>query len=314
MNERIKKVYLVPDIKFDSPRIKRVAAYCRVSTVYEEQTTSIESQIAFYKEMISEHSNWQLVGIYADRKTGRNTQKCPQLNEMLENCRAGNIDLIITKSISRFGRNTLQLLQTVEELKSLNVDVYFETNKLYLHDPKSMLMITIFASLAQNESENKSADIRWGIRRSFQDENTKYANRACYGYSRGTDNSLIVDPYEAVVVTMIFQLYLYGYSLGRISKELLEIGILSPSGSMTWGRETLRYLLSNEKYKGDIRLQKTFVSDFFLGKQMINHGELTQYYINNAHERIIKSNIFEEVQMKKILRSNKSNKPVITYT
>ena len=272
----------------------RVAAYCRVSTLYEDQDTSIEAQISYYQELIHKHPGWQLVDIYVDRASGRNMRMRKGLQRLLTDCREKKIDLVLTKSISRLGRDTLHLLLVLQELQSLNVDVYFEIEKLYSNNPHATLMITILGSLAQEESRSKSENIKWGINHSFRDPQSKYLNRPCYGYRAGSDNILQIHPYEATVIILIFQLAADGKSLRQIGRQLQDLGIRSPRGRERWAPETIRYILSNEKYMGDVRLQKTFIKDYLSGKQTKNTGELAQYYISNSHEAIIGRESFEK--------------------
>jgi len=284
-----RNVIQVPMAHLGKPplRVKRVAAYCRVSTHSEEQTTSLEAQISYYREFILNHSGWELVDIYSDRNTGRNIRKRKGFQQLLGDCRANKIDLVLTKSISRLGRDTVLLLEIAQELKRLDIDIFFETEKLSLHNPRALLMVTILSSLAQEESRDKSENIKWGIQYSFHDPNSKYLNRPCYGYRPGPNNTLQIERFEASIVSLIFQSHLEGVSLRQIGKQLETLGVPSPKGSQRWGPETIRYILSNEKYKGDVRLQKTYVQDFFSGKQVKNNGELAQYYIENSHEAII---------------------------
>jgi DNA invertase Pin-like site-specific DNA recombinase len=284
-----RKITQVPAVYLNKPppRILRVAAYCRVSTLSEEQTTSIEAQIDYYHQLILNHAGWQLVDIYVDRNTGRNTRKQREFQRLLDDCRNSKIDLVITKSISRLCRNTVQLLQVTQELKTLYIDIYFEVENLHLHDPRAMLMITILGSVAQEESRNKSENIKWGIQHSFLDPNSKYLNRPCYGYRPGPKNTLQIEPSEAAVITLIFQLYADGKSLRQIGKQLHKLGVKPPRGGGRWGPETIRYILSNEKYKGDVHLQKTYVEDYYSGKQKKNNGELAQYFAKDSHPAII---------------------------
>ena len=183
---------------------RKVAAYCRVSTQQEIQHQSLEAQREYYEKRITGNSGWEFVGIYADEASGRNNRKMYDFQRMMEDCRAGKIDLIITKSISRLGRNTLQFLNACEELKQLNVDVYFEVEKLYLHNPKVVRLLTIYASVYQNESEVKSAYTRWGIRVRFANGSSGKANTPCYGYRRNSAGKLEVEATEAAVVQMIY--------------------------------------------------------------------------------------------------------------
>ena len=212
---------------------------------------------------------------------------------MMEDCRTGKIDLILAKSISRLGRNTLQFLQACDELKQLNVDVYFEVERLYLHNPKAVRLLTIYASVYQNESEVKSFNTSWGIRKRFANGTSAKANTPCYGYCRNKDGELAVLPEEAAIVQYIYNLRSQGLSLRKIKCELERCEIKSPHGKPTWGVETIRRILENEKYKGHVLLQKTYVSNFFTGKRTNNGGELPKYLIKGHHEAIIGSENFQ---------------------
>jgi DNA invertase Pin-like site-specific DNA recombinase len=271
---------------------RKVAAYCRVSTQQEIQHHSLEAQREYYEKRITGNSGWEFVGIYTDQASGRNNLKMHDFQRMMEDCHAGKIDLIITKSISRLGRNTLQFLNACEELKSLNVDVLFEVEKLYLHNPKAVRLLTIYASVYQNESEVKSAYTRWGIRTRYANGTSATANLPCYGYRRDVNGELVIEPAEAVVVRMIYDLRNQGLSLREIAHELKERTIPSPSGKATWGVETVRRILQNEKYKGHVLLQKTYVSNFITGKRATNNGELPKYLLEGHHEAIIKPDEF----------------------
>ncbi len=266
---------------------RKVAAYCRVSTQQEIQHHSLEAQREYYKKRITSNPGWEFVDIYADEASGRNNQKMRDFQRMMDDCRDGKIDLILAKSISRLGRNTLQFLNACEELKQLNVDVYFEVEKLYLHDPKAVRLLTIYAGVYQNESEVKSFNTSWGIRKRFANGSTAKANTPCYGYRRNKDGELEVVPTEAAVVQLIYDFLQQGMSLRRIVAELKERGIPSPQGKTEWGVETVRRILQNEKYKGHVLLQKTYVSNYFTGKRSANRGELPQYLLENHHKPII---------------------------
>ena len=268
---------------------RKVAAYCRVSTQQEIQHHSLEAQREYYGKRILGTPGWEFAGIYADVASGRNNRKMYDFQRMMGDCRAGKIDLVITKSISRLGGNTLQFLNACEELKALNVDVFFEVEKLYLHNPKAVRLLTIYASVYQNESEVKSAYTRWGIRTRYANGTSATANLPCYGYRRDVNGELVIEPAEAVVVRMIYDLRNQGLSLREIAHELKERTIPSPTGKATWGVETVRRILQNEKYKGHVLLQKTYVSNFFTGKRTNNGGELPKYLIEGHHEAIINS-------------------------
>ena len=271
---------------------RKVAAYCRVSTRQEIQHHSLDAQREYYEKRITGNPGWEFAGIYADEASGRNNQKMHDFQRMMEDCRTGKIDLIITKSISRLGRNTLQFLNACEELKALGVDVLFEVEKLYLHNPKAVRLLTIYASVYQNESEVKSAYTRWGIRTRYANGTSATANLPCYGYRRDVNGELVIEPTEAAVVQMIYNLRNQGLSLRKIVCELKERAIPSPTGKAAWGVETVRRILQNEKYKGHVLLQKTYVSNFFTGKRATNNGELPKYLLEGHHEAIIKPDEF----------------------
>ena len=268
-------------------RPKRVAAYCRVSTMQEIQHHSLEAQRDYYEKLIASRPHWIFVGVYTDQVSGRHNLKMRDFQRMLEDCRNRKIDLILVKSISRMGRNTVQFLQACTELNDLGVDVYFEVEKLHINDPQAVRLLTIYASLYQNESESKSALITWGIRVRFANGSSGFANRPCYGYHRDAEGRLKVVPEEAERVRLIYCWHREGRSLRRISKALDDIGIKSPRGNSAWSIETIRKILNNEKYYGNVLLQKTFISNYFTGKQSVNNGELERYFLEQHHQPIV---------------------------
>lgn len=278
-----------------SLRHLKVAAYCRVSSKHDTQLSSLENQAAYYMGFIASNSNWELAGIFADRSTARTMQRRTELQEMMRLSRNHQIDLILTKSIKRFSRNMLEFLEICYELKSLGVEVYFELENLYLSNPNSMLLLTIFAGLAQAESENLSADIRWGIHRGFEDGSSGFISRPCYGYRKSKDGILTIYEPEAKIVRQIYQWRVYGYSLRKIAELLLERNVAAPKGGTRWSIETLNKLLHNEKYDGGVMLQKTYVPDVLTGKQRANNGQMTRFYIANTHQRIITKEMFNAV-------------------
>lgn len=266
---------------------KKVAAYCRVSTLQEIQHHSLIAQKQYYEQLIHNHPGWIFVGIYADQASGRHNLKMRDFQRMLEDCRNGHIDLILVKSISRMGRNTVQFLQSCTELHQLGVDVYFEVEKLYIHDPKAVRLLTIYASMYQNESESKSDLVRWGIRTRFANGTSALANRPCYGYSQDADGTLVPVPEEAKIVRLIYGLRQQGVSLRKIASSLKEMGVQSPRGNPAWSIETIRKILNNEKNYGNVLLQKTYISHYFTGKQSVNNGELPRYLLEGHHTAII---------------------------
>ena len=271
----------------------RVAAYCRVSTELEEQTSSIELQERHYSQLISANPNWESAGIFAERATGLNTKERPEFRRMIAQCRKKRIDLILTKSISRFGRNTLDMLRSLRDLRGLGVEVYFEQEEMWLNEQRIQILLTAYCALAQAESEDMSRNIKWGIKRGFEKGTSGYAEFVCFGYKRGDDGRLAIDEPDAKIVRKMFEMRAAGSSLGAISKWLYESKVPSPTGKPLWSRETISKLLRNEKYVGDVLLQKTFIADLFSGKQVKNQGELERFLIQEHHPAIVSRQLFE---------------------
>ena len=299
-SSRIVRQIQRPVIKLTEERpVLRVAAYCRVSTDHDEQLGSLSYQQRYYQDLIESTSGWLMSGIYADRASGRNITRRPQFCQLLADCRSGLIDQIITKSISRFGRNTLDVLMICKELKALDVDVIFEIEKLRLSEQNSDLLLTILAALHQNESEDKSRNIRWGIQRSFESPDSKYHNRICYGYRQDKSGRLVIDEKAADVVREIYRLYLEGNSIRKLICEFSCRNIVSPMGHAQWGVECIRKILSNEKYTGNILLGKTYIKDFLSGEKFRNDGQVNRYLVTNCHPAIISQARFDQVQAEK---------------
>ena len=281
-------------IKHLSPPVLQlqVAAYCRVSTTQDAQSGSLRAQFDFYTQFINSRSDWMFFGIFADKASGRCNQKMHGFQDMMTACREHKIDLILVKTVSRFGRNTVEMLQTFQELRALGIDVYFEIERLHLKDPNSILMLTVFASLAQNESESKSYSICWGIRHKFAEGTSKFLSRVCYGY-RSSGNALVINPDDANIVKQIFTWRAEGDSLRTISFKLEQHGVKAPRGGATWSPETLRKLLANEKYAGNVILQKTYVADYFTGRQVQNQGQMPRYLVHDNNPAIVRdANVF----------------------
>lgn len=273
----------------------RVAAYCRVSTRQEEQDGSIEQQEQYYTQVMSRNTNWTNVGVFSERVSGLRTKDRSEFQALMKLCRRRKIDLILVKSFSRLGRNTLDMLWALRELRDLGVDIYFEEENLWLHDERMEMLIAVFCALAQSESENISQNIRWGVRQGFRMGTSGYADFVCYGYKRGDDGRLAIDEPDAEIVRRIFQMRAEGKSLGAISDRLYENRIPSPTGKERWSRETISKLLRNEKYTGDVLLQKTFVKDVLTGRQFKNRGELERYLIQQHHPMIVSRELFKLV-------------------
>lgn len=279
-------------------KAKRVAAYARVSTDNEEQLTSYEAQCDYYTNYIQDHDGWVFVKVFADEGiSGTNTSKRKGFNEMIDEAMKGNIDLILTKSISRFARNTVDSLSYVRQLKEKGVEIYFEKENIWTFDSKGEVLITIMSSLAQEESRSISENVTWGVRKRFADGKTSVGYARFLGYDKGPNGELVVNPEQAKVVKLIYRLFLEGNTPNSICRELEKKGILTPAKKETWSPSTVLSILKNEKYKGDALLQKTFTPDFLTKRAKKNNGEVPQYYVENDHEAIIERDVWELVQL-----------------
>ena len=292
----MKTIKYLPPKKPDDSATIRVAAYCRVSTKSEEQKSSIELQKKAFEALIERMPRWKCAGIFADVASGRNLCKRSDFAALMALCRGGKVDLILTKSLSKFGRNSLDTLKILAELRRLEIDVWFETENIHLLQEVSRLPIEILVAMAQGESESKSENIRWGLRHAFQNPDSKTSHFICYGYEHDECGQLSIKKDEAEVVRLIFELRAMGMSLRKIADRLEERGVLSPRGKKQWSSETLNKLLRNEKYIGQVVLQKTFVADLFSGRQVRNKGERAQWLIENHHEAIVEEDMFGRVQ------------------
>lgn len=277
--------------------LKRVAAYARVSTNEEEQLTSYEAQVDYYTRYIQSKEEWEFAGMYTDEGiSATSTKKRDGFNNMVRDALDGKIDLIITKSVSRFARNTVDTLTTVRKLKEKGVEVYFEKENIYTLDSKGELLITIMSSLAQEESRSISENVTWGQRKRFADGKVSLPYKRFLGYKKGPDGFPAIVEEEAEIVHLIYRLFLYGKAPSAIASMLTNEGILTPGGKQGWRPNGVISILSNEKYKGDAILQKKFTVDFLTKKQKINEGEVPQYYVANGHPAIIEPDIFGLVQ------------------
>lgn len=276
---------------------KRVAAYARVSTDSDEQLTSYAAQVAFYSHYIKENPEWEFVSVYTDEGiSGTNTHGRDGFNRMIADAMAGKIDLILTKSISRFARNTVDTLTTIRKLKEKGIEVYFEKENIYTLDAKGEVMITIMSSLAQEESRSISENVTWGKRRSMEEGRFSLAYKRFLGYEKGGDGLPKIVESEARIVREIYSRFLDGQTASFIASSLTAEGIPTPSGKRVWCSSTVMSILQNEKYKGDALLQKTYTADFLNKKIRKNKGEVPQYYIHNSHPAIIAPETFELVQ------------------
>ena len=294
---------------------KRVAAYARVSTDSEEQLSSYEAQVEFYTNHIQNNPAWEFVEVYTDEGiTGTNTKKRDGFNRMIADALTGKIDLIITKSVSRFARNTVDSLTTVRELKAKGIEVYFEKENIYTLDSKGELFITIMSSLAQEESRSISENVTWGKRKSVADGKVSIPYKQFLGYEKGEGDLPKIVESEAKIIRQIYALFLEGKTYRTIAGLMTEQGVLSPRGKSKWGVQTIRSILSNEKYKGCALLQKTFTVDFLTKTKKINEGEVPQYYVENSHPAIIEPETWNLAQseMKKrtsVRRQVNNNSP-----
>lgn len=284
----------------------RVAAYCRVSTDQEEQLTSYEAQVAYYTDKIMTNPEWTMAGIFADEGiTGTSAKKRPEFLRMIRLCKRGKIDLILTKSISRFARNTVDCLNYIRELKELGIPVIFEKENINTMKADSEIIITMLGGFAQAESESISQNVRWGKRQSFKSGKVAFQYSRIYGYERGEDNRPRVVPEQAAVVKRIFESYLAGMSVASIKLMLEAEGIPAAGGKPKWSEGALQYLLRNEKYCGDALLQKTYIENCISKKMKKNNGELPKYLVKDHHEAIISRSLFELVQAEISRRAGK---------
>ena len=278
------------------PILKRkVAAYARVSTDKDEQFTSYQSQIDYYTKFIQTHSEWEFVKVYTDEGvTGTCIKLRHGFQEMISDALNGKIDLIVTKSISRFARNTVDSLTMIRKLKENGCEVYFEKENIFTFDSKGELLITIMSSIAQEESRSISENVTWGIRKRMADGKYCMHYSEFLGYIEGPSGEPIVDPLEAIIVRRIFLMCFEKMSPFAIAKELTKEKIPTPAGKENWHANVIKSILKNEKYTGDALLQKTYSVSFLTKKRKPNDGELKQYYVKNGHEAIIEKDTLEK--------------------
>ncbi len=275
----------------------RVAAYCRVSTELEQQESSYEAQVEYYTRKIQETESWKMAGIYADDgKSATNTKKRDDFNAMISDAMDGKIDMILTKSVSRFARNTVDSLLTIRKLKEKNIAVVFEKEGVNTLDGTGEILITILSSLAQEESRNISENTRWGVVRRFENGKVIVNHSKFMGYTKNEKGELVIIPEEAEIVKLVFRLYLEGYSKGKIARYLEEHQIKTVTGLDKWQATVIDKMLRNEKYMGDALLQKTYTVDFMTKKKVMNKGIVPQYYVEDDHEPIIPKELFYRVQ------------------
>lgn len=271
----------------------RVAAYARVSTLQDEQLHSLSAQKDYYQKYIRKNPNWEFVGIYADSGiSGGSVQTRAEFQRMIADCIAGKIDLIVTKSVSRFARNTLDTLNTLQQLRQLNIGVFFERENINSLDQNGDLLIAVLAGYAQEESRSISENTKWAIRKGYSRGVYHFPFARLLGYDAG----MTINEQQALIVRYIFRSYLQGKSCYAISKALNEGGIPTTFGGKNWRTDTVISILHNEKYRGDVLLQKNFIPDYTTHRIVKNTGEVAKYYVHEAHDAIIAPFVFDKVQ------------------
>ncbi len=280
-------------------RKRRVAGYARVSTEQEQQQNSYQTQLDYYTAYINARPDWEFAGMYSDEGiTGTSTKRREGFNRMVEDALAGKIDLIVTKSVSRFARNTVDSLSTVRKLKDAGVEVYFEKENIYTLDQKGELLITIMSSLAQEESRSISENTTWGQRKRMADGHGCLGFSHFMGYDRGPDGEFVINEEQAKIVRRIYSEYIDGRNTSQIAKGLTEDGIKTVTGKDKWSPSSILSILHNEKYKGDCLMQKYYVGDFLTKKRVRNQGELQQYYVKGHHEPIVTEEVYRAAQQR----------------
>ena len=302
MDERkVKQIYHPPAVPaadlFKGGKQRRVAAYARVSTASDEQLNSVEAQKDYFDKLIRQRPDWIFVGVYADEAiTGTSINRREAFNRMVTDALAGSIDLIVTKSISRFARNTVDTLNTIRQLKAANVEVFFEKENIYTMDSKGEFLITLLSSIAEEESRSISENVKWGQRKRFADGKYSVPYKHFLGYRKGADGTMEIFPEEAKVVRWIYHMSLEGIAPTAIATILATASIPSPAGGNQWWPKTVMSILANEKYYGAARLQKTYIADHITHEKRVNNGELPSYFVENGHLGIVPKAVFMEVQ------------------
>lgn len=281
-------------IPFPKPkRLKRVCAYARVSTGHEEQNTSFESQLDYYTKLLSEMPGTVFTGIYADKGLSGSRSDRPGFNEMMDDARNGKIDEIYTKSISRFARNTILFLKSITELRACGVRVFFEKENLDSMSGTCELLLSVYATVAEEEHKQVCSNVRWAIHKKYELGNPALNPCRVYGYTEGADGTWEENKAQADIVRQIYKRYLDGVLPKDIAEELNRSGIPTETNRRSiWKSDRIINIIRNEKYKGDCLLQKTFIDD--TGKQVTNHGEQAQYYIENHHKAIVSCDDWEK--------------------
>ena len=312
MNDTVPNIIVIP-AKVETPqeqekkRHLRVAAYCRVSTDSEEQLSSYENQLAYYTEKIMKEPGWTMAGVFADEGiTGTSTCKRKEFLRMIRQCRQGKIDMILAKSVSRFARNTVDTLNVTRELRGLGIPVIFEEQNINSIHPESEFLITLHGAFAQAESESTSSRVRWGKRQAMKSGHVTMQYKQLLGYEKGPDGKPRIVPEQAEIVRFIYDRYLAGDTTREIKAALEAQGAPTVSGKGVWMASHIRSILTNEKYCGDVLLQKTFIADCISKKVIPNTGQLPKYLIQNHHEGIVSRETFDAVQLEMARRNAKA--------
>ena len=280
---------------------KRVCAYARVSSASDAQGESLENQTTYYRSLIEANPDYEFAGIFADQGITGTKDERPEFQRMLEAARTGKIDLILTKSISRFARNTTIVLELVRELKGLGVEVFFEKEQISSLSGDGELMLTVLSAFAQEESKNVSENIKWRYRRKFQNGEVAINATRFLGYDKNKQGELVINPAQAEVVRRIFEDTIGGKGSFVIARQLNGEGVATVAGGR-WHSSTILGILKNEKYKGDVKLQKTFSKDHLGKKKCVNKGEVESFYIEDNHPPIVSDDVWEEAQRQIALR------------
>ena len=309
MEKNIIQIDALPQLK----RKLKVAAYARVSSSKDAMLHSLSAQVSYYNKYISSHDDWEFVGIYADEGISGTKEDRDEFQRMINDCRAGKIDLILTKAISRFARNTMTMLEIVRELKNLNVDVFFEEQNLHSISSDGEMVLTLLASVAQEEARSVSENQKWRIRKDFE-KGLIWGGNSAYGY-RIINKKMVIIPEEAKLVKRIFQLYIGGLGFQKISKLLNDEGIPAMRAKR-WNKQSLQQIIANINYTGDLLLQKTYNENYLTKKTKINRGELDQFFVENDHEAIITRDEYYaalEIRRKRVEYFKLDNFKVHTY-
>ncbi|GAB6174523.1 recombinase family protein [Paradesulfitobacterium aromaticivorans] len=313
MERRVIKIDPVPvvnTVSGSSFQKRRVAAYARVSTSSDEQLLSVEAQKDYYPHYIATYPNWEFVALYADEGiSGTSSKNRSEFNRMIEDALNDKIDLIITKSISRFARNTVDTLTAIRKLKEFGVEVFFEKEQIFTFDSKGEFMLTLLSSMAQEESRSISENVKWGLRKRMADGKYSLPYRQFLGYKKGLDGKPEIVEEEAAIIRRIYRMYLEGRTPSNIAAILTDENIPTPAGCSRWMNKTVISILTNEKYYGAALLQKTFIEDFLTKKWRKNNGELAQYFIQDDHDPIISKAVFDEVQVRILCQNRVLDNP-----